>query len=89
MSELGKFSGEPKTTEYFWNLSLEGDGETYTFEDGTTLTAVEITKEDVVLFPELPVGTKENPMMYVLEETNDGFVNHEIMTSSRWARMQA
>jgi hypothetical protein len=79
----GKFQGEPMSTEYFWDVSLNGNAEIETFEDGSTLYAVEITDGERQMF-----GFKGDDEMYVMEETEQGFVRHEVMTKSRWAKMQ-
>ena len=67
VKQPGKFEGQPRFIPYFYDLVLDGGG----YIDDTT-AEIEITSEDVKLFPELKGYDK-----VVLYEDNDGFVYGE------------
>jgi len=69
VKQPGKFEGQPRFIPYFYNLMLGGEGTTAT----ELVTEIEITSEDVKLFPELKGYDK-----VVLYVDNDRFVYGDV-----------
>ena len=53
VKQPGKFEGEPAYTPYFYDFSMEGDGEDVSKENDSLILRFEIQVEDVEVFPEL------------------------------------
>jgi hypothetical protein len=77
-NELGKFQGEPKYTEYFYNLMLDGDGKNFVDTAENGYTGFSIENEDIKKFPDL-AGYSH----IIIYTSNDGFVGHILFHSER------
>ena len=75
----GKFEQEHIATPYFWDLSLDGIGETFPLGEDTSETVIEIFPSDRETF-----GFKEHEKYYYLHERSDGFVTGETMTEEQY-----
>lgn len=64
----GKFEGEPLYSVYFWDLVMNGDGETV-MQGDSIFSVFDITEEDLKEFPEL-----KNTKQIAMYTTTQGFV---------------
>jgi len=79
----GKFEGETPATEYYYELMLDGDGETYTPNgaDDAEMPSAELFHVDAAeaeIF-DLPIGA-----WFLLWENGDGFVFGRVF-NERWS----
>lgn len=68
----GKFEGEMLYVPYFWDMVMDGGGDTQ-YDGDTPIDYFEVTTDDIRLFPELD-GTKR----IAVWESDSGFVNSEL-----------
>jgi len=68
ITSCGKFESEPLYSVYFWDLVMNGDGETV-MQGDSIFSVFDITEEDLKEFPEL-----KNTKQIAMYETTQGFV---------------
>lgn len=84
----GKFEAEMLYVPAFWDATMDGSAGILDWSDGSSTYVVEIDDSDRATWPELDTGALM-PVAIHMEETEQGFVNAEVLTQPEYEALLA